>query len=332
VSITDVVFEESSAADPVRGLPLAHLSIELGHLYLEDLQAGPARIRELLRLVGPWAQAAREMCEAALGQRARISTCFLLDDYFTPEVPPSRVIPLVLEAATAAGVQIDYLARESGCATADGIPLARLVEDLLIDEPPQGATGGRPPVRESGWLCNGERSPVGGSPEATEEIGWRRPAESAAKLHSIFVDVELWDELPDGTRRWSCPMLAAVWQLLRLGVLRYRGEPVATPVPWSPPAQWAELSSWSQLPAIMQLTEQPAPFAAYRSYSVLPRRFMPTENAVRVILSQVSVERQVVDQLLARARSEQLVLPPETVGRIEYAFVGNRWQLDRPVR
>jgi hypothetical protein len=118
-------------------------------------------------------------------------------------------------------------------------------------------------------------------------------------------------------------MLAAVWQLLRLGVLRYRGEPVAVPARWSPPAP----SSWSQLPAIMQLTDDAAPFSAYRTYSVLPQRFMTTEAAgVRTILSQVSVDGEVVAALLARARGEQLVLPPETVGRIEYAFIAAGWR------
>jgi hypothetical protein len=328
VTAPEVVYEESVAARGVRSLPLAHLSIELGHLYMEDLVAGPERVRELFAQVRPWAQAAQQRCRDAFGPKARISTCFLLDDYFSPDLDPSEIVPMVLQAANEADLRIDYLARESGCAEADGIPLAELVQDMLIDEPPPGATGGRPLLRETGWLCNGQRSPVGGSAEATERIGWRPPAQNVANPHSIFIDVQLWDE-PDRIRRWSCPMLAAVWQLLRLGVLRHLGEPVAVPVRWSPPAP----SSWALLPAVMQLTDDAAPFSAYRTYSALPHRFMTNEGAgVRAILTQVSVDDEVTAQLLARARGEQLALPLEITDRIEYTFVGAGWRLPSSVR
>ncbi len=105
----------------------------------------------------------------------------------------------------------------------------------LVTEPVPGTTGGRPPLTETGWLTNGQRSPSTSRGEAmARRSPWQPPRESARRRHSIFVDVELWDE-HDGQRTWSCPMLAAVWQLLRLGLLRDRGRPVVTPRDWTDP-------------------------------------------------------------------------------------------------
>jgi hypothetical protein len=146
---------------------------------------------------------------------------------------------------------------------------------------------------------------------------WQPPVENAAYRHSVFVDVELWDELRD-RRTWSCAYLAAVWQLLRLGLLRHRGLPVAEPSSWD--GDYPD--EWSRLPAVVRLSPSAAPFSAYRTLSVLPGRFLPTEQAVRTILTQVAVDSAVVGQTVARGKGEGLVVPPETVDRIDYVFVG----------
>src|SRR5450432_23105 len=54
-------FRESSAELRTRAVPMSHLSIELGHLYLEDLLAGPDRLKELFVEAAPWARAAQEL-------------------------------------------------------------------------------------------------------------------------------------------------------------------------------------------------------------------------------------------------------------------------------
>src|SRR3546814_14147440 len=62
---------------------------------------------------------------------------------------------------------------------------------------------------------------------------------------SVFMDVELWSETDKG-RLWSCPFLAAVWQLARLGLLRHLGEPVLAPRPWTGrafPQDWDDRKS-----------------------------------------------------------------------------------------
>src|SRR6202023_168737 len=130
----------------------------------------------------------------------------------------------------------------------------------LVTEPVPGTTGGRPPLTETGWLTNGQRSPGtwrGGG--AGERPLWQPPQESARRRHSIFIDVELWDD-SDGQRTWSCPMLAAAWQLMRLGFLRDQGRLVVTP------QDWTDLrfpDSWDDLPVVIRLRPNAPAFAAY---------------------------------------------------------------------
>jgi hypothetical protein len=328
VTDIEVVFEERSATGRVESLPLSHLSIELGHLYMEDFAAGPGRLREMFEAVAPWAGTAREVCAAGVRPKTpRVSTCFLIDDYFTAFSSPGEVVPMVAAAAEAAGVRLDYLAREAACAEVPGVPLASMVVKRLVADPPPGTDGTRPPTDQTGWVCNGSRTPY--DPVVGEAmrpgLGWQPPSENGANRHSIFVDVELWDE-PAGRRQWSCALLAAVWQLLRLGVLRYQGQPVVVPRECEGPYP----ERWADLPPLTRLNPHAAPFSAYRTFSVLGGRFLPTEQAVRTILSQVAIEPAVASQIVERAGGEKLTLPREVIDRIEYAFVGEPWSAAGP--
>ena len=109
-------FTERSAQPRTRAVPLAHLSLELGHLYMEDMTAGPDRLRAIFTDGAPGAESARSAVRAKLGREPRVSTCFLVDDYFSELIRPDQVIPQIMDAADAAGVSVDYLVREAGCA------------------------------------------------------------------------------------------------------------------------------------------------------------------------------------------------------------------------
>lgn len=325
MSLDGTDFGDTAANRRVRSQPLAHLSLEVGHLKSGDFATELKGLRRYFRQVAPWVEAARATYSSAAltttgRSRPRISTCFLLDDYFGLAASPRDLLPLLERAAAEGGVRIDYLARESACAVADGVPLAALVEERIVAEPSPNTTGSRPPANEIGWLCNGQRSPSG-SAEATRSTDfWAPPAQNAAARHSVFVDVELWSGGHTGTDRvWSCAYLAAVWQLLRLGTLRYRGEPVAVPRPWTEPEY---PDDWGELPPVIQLTPRAAPFAAYRALSVLPRGFLLIEQAVRTILEQVALDHEVIRQLAERAADEGVILPFEVADRIDYIFTG----------
>jgi hypothetical protein len=312
-------FLESSAEVKVESLPLSHVSVELGHFYMEDLAAGQDAIRTTFAAVAPWVAAA--MAPRALGcdkQAVRMSTCLLIDDYFGRWCSPAEVIPMLVAAAESEGLRIDYLARESACAqTPDSSP-ADLVLGRLVTEPVAGTTGSRPPLHETGWLTNGQRSPDTSRGEAmAKRAPWQPPRESARRRHSIFVDVELWDDR-EGLRTWSCPMLAAVWQLIRLGLLRERGRPVLMPQDCN--VSWPD--SWDEIPPISRLHSGASAFAAYTTLSVLSPRFLPVEFAVRTILSQFAGEDSVLAQARVRATRDGMQLPDDLVDRIRYVFAG----------
>ncbi|GIE32605.1 hypothetical protein Ait01nite_056500 [Actinoplanes italicus] len=325
-------FFESAADARVESVPLANLSVELGHFYAEDLREDEDFFVDHFRRIGIWYAAARSAYHGVTPKgRPRISTCLLVDDYFDTVEPPAVLVPKLLTAAHKAGLEIDYVVRESGCAdpvpahsdpesTEAGLSPAALVEARLLDDPPPGTTGARPPARETGWLCNGQRS--GGSNGTGQEAmkrataGWSPPAENAAVNHSIFADIELWREGPDG-RLWSCAMLATAWQLLRLGVLRDKGRRVASPQPI--PADLPD--NWRALPLILRVNERAAPFSAYRAMTICSPKFQPIENAVRTIMQQVAVDPAVLTQITERAEGEQLTLPSKVIDRLEYLFV-----------
>ncbi|MYV47849.1 SCO2522 family protein [Streptomyces sp. SID2888] len=314
--MTESVFQETTAQPRTLSVPLSHLSLELGHLYMEDFEAGPERLREHFAEVRIWVEAARAAAaRRAGGRRPRISTCFLVDDYFTRFSTPAELVPVVLEEAARAGLVIDYLARESGCAVADKIEIAESVAHRLVESPPPGSHGSRPPVSQTGWLANGQRTPTSRSAMG-EVTGWQPPQETAARNHSVFMDVELWSE-KDGQRLWSCPFLAAVWQLARLGLLRHLGEPVLTPRPWN----GGDFPyDWDRLPPLLQLNPTAAPFCAYRTCTLMANRFLAVEDAVRLILDQVDVDSGALRQVAERSAREGAAVPAAVAQRAGYVF------------
>ncbi|MGA5272348.1 SCO2522 family protein [Streptomyces cellulosae] len=316
--MTEAVFRETTAEPRTQAVPLSHLSLELGHLYMEDFEAGPGHLRRHFARVRPWAEAARAVAaDRAGGRRARISTCFLIDDYFTRFASPAEVVPMLLEEAERAGLAVDYLARESACAVSGKVPVAEAVAARIVEEPPPGSYGNRPPAAQTGWLANGVRSPTARAPQAMRKAAaWEPPRETAARRHSVFLDVELWNETPDGERLWSCPFLAAVWQLARLGLLRHQGEAVFEPQPHT----GAFPDEWDDLPPLVRLGERADPFAAYRTCSVLPGRFLPVEHAVRVILDQTDVDRDALRQAAKRSAGEGVPIPGPVADRVSYVF------------
>ncbi|BEK91939.1 SCO2522 family protein [Nocardia seriolae] len=346
-SATD--YSEAGERNRVAGQPLSHLSIEVGHFYMDELVNGVDRIHAQLRKVAPIVEAQKAAAAEEFGPGARVRTCFLVDDYFWTRTGtrgrdarrsagPREVIPKLLEAAQNCGVPIDYLAREAGCAEVpsflDGEPigepvrLAAMMAARIVPEPEHDGTGRRPPTVESGWLCNGRRSSEFDAGQAMRIARYRPPEEFGARNHSIFLDVQLWSrqlEEVAGERveriLWSCPFLATIWQLLRLGMIRDEGAIVAAPVPWTD--QWP--SDWSRLPSIMQLNPDAKPFAAYRALSVLPYGYLGIEHAVRVILDHLQLDDDVQAKLAERGAAERIPVevPQQATRRLNHIFLGD---------
>lgn len=311
--MAEVVFDQAGARSRVESVPYAQLSVELGHLYHADYAAGTGRFRELFASVAPWYRAAVESTGA--GGR-RISTCYLVDDYLLEPESPKAVLAALTDAAREYGVTIDYLARESACAEAAGVSPAALLTGALVPEPPPGTNGNRPPAGETGWLTNNRVGGVEHLPAMAPVAQWVAPRQHVPDGHSICLDVELWDD-GDGRRTYSCAFLAACWQLLRLGLLRDGGR-----VPFAPVPVPDELpDEWRGLPPVVRLSERPAPFAAYRTLSILPGRFLPVEASVRMILDQVVVDPVALRQSEDRAAAEGLDRLGHPAKRLRYVLL-----------
>ncbi|HEX2143546.1 MAG TPA: SCO2522 family protein [Glycomyces sp.] len=328
------MYEESSAKQRTERFGMSHLSIEVGHLYADDL-ARPDILKEEMASAAAWVHGTTEALTKRLGgRRPRVSTCYLVDEYSNHDMPPpEELIGVITEAADDAGLHIDYLARESACAQMGPLDLAGLVADRIVFEPPPGTNGSRPPVARSGWLCNGVPSPKPARVAMGVPDQWKPPSQNAKREHSVFLDVELWSETEQG-RRWSCPMLAAVWQLLRLGVLRDEGRRIGVPEPvdaivpdehghdpdHAVGARFPE--AWAAMPGILQLDAKAFPFPAYRTVSVLSVGYLEVEHAVRVICGAVRPDTGAVDSIRRSAEREGLALPKELVDRLTYIFQG----------
>ncbi|MEV6275255.1 SCO2522 family protein [Nocardia sp. NPDC051832] len=323
-------YREASEEAPIASLPMAHLSIEIGHFSLEEVRDDTERVRAEFRGVVPLVRAFTERARVEFGPEARVSTCYLLDDYFQSGFEPDKVIGRLLEAAADAGLTIDYLARESSCHEApvfaggvpvgDPIPVAEMVASRLVAQPEdeETANGRRPPTTESGWLCNGRRERTGKSRAAMHPEPYRPPQEYGRREHSIFLDVELWHDRGPA-RRWSCPFLAAVWQLLRLGMLRYHGAPVVEPQPRSADQEWPE--RWKDLPPVIRLNPSAEPFTAYRTLSMLPKRYLPIEHAVRVILDHLALDDDVAAHVAEHGYAEQVIVAAKVVERVGHLLL-----------
>ena len=335
MTAVDVSYDEVTQTPRVDAVPLGHLSVETGHLYLDDFAEGDHKIARQLEHAAPWLEAANKRIRKRFGRNARISTCFLVDDY-TPsgsaldQPKPAEVVDIVTTAADQAGFRLDYLAREAGCVVAcerpysgprDQSPLADIVAGLIVEEAAVGANGSRPPTAQTGWLSNGERSPA--VAVAMDAPDWEPPEEFGKYWHSVFVDIELWSldsAQIHAERQYSCSLLSAVWQLLRLGLLRNAGKAVAKPYRFGTGEALPDL--WAQMPSITQLTPDAAPFAAYETFSALPQHYEAAEHAARIIIDHLRFDPAVLAQTADRARDESnpIVLPDNPVGRTSHLF------------
>ncbi|GAA2047829.1 SCO2522 family protein [Catenulispora yoronensis] len=321
------VFTELNRGTTVQNLPLSHLSVEVGHFYMEDLENGEEPILAQFERVRPWLEAAEKTAVTG-GEKARVSTCFLIDDYFQRWPDASKIVARLLRLSQDAGVRIDYIARESSCAVrSDGVRVAELVARRLLQEPePEAATGSRPAPLRHGWLANGKPAREERVLDAMQGHAWEPAVEYSRRNHSIFLDVELWrdpaeleaedDKVLDG-RLYSCPFLAAVWQLVRLGLLRSDGAPALAVS--DRPAQWPD--DWAVFPDIVKVNPAAKPFYAYRAFSIMPQHFLGIEHAVRTIVDHFLVDPGVAQSLAIRAAEKGVPLPASVANRISHHFL-----------
>jgi hypothetical protein len=247
------------------------VSIEVMHVYRGE--STPAGVARRAAREARWVEA----IAAALDRRGRgWSVCMLVDDT-DPRTDGDEVEERLREAWRATGLPLDHAVRETECSTSIGRMIERFTGE--VDVGLAGALGTAvrvPPVdvfaERYRWLANGEPARPAttrlGAAELNEEPGEAGTVPvrvAGSRAHGIHLDVELWSTVGQGAPLWSCPMLAAWWQLLRLGAPHRGGAPLAAPAAGG----------------------RPLPLHARSTLTLLPPSLIEVEHAVRAILERV---------------------------------------------
>lgn len=221
---------------------MTDLSIEVCHLYVHRMTE--EKIRAAAVQAAQWV---KPLLASAPQQTHTVSV--FLDDYTRPRRAESKwsladAHETVVRIFDDVGFPVDYIVMEAACAQTVGHLKALL------------AGAGEAAEIERGWLNNGE--------PARHQIELVR--KKARHAHPISLDVQLWSDDEDGVR-WACPMVAAWWQLLRLGALKFFGLPLP-------------MNTWKRSGALE--------LEASRTLTVLNVEYLEVEHAVQNILRHVS--------------------------------------------
>lgn len=277
----------------------AGISLEVAHLYLGELDEVAAR--EALTQARPWVEMVR-------GQASQsVSVVALVDDYFeAPRDAPSAQEACVLleRLGEESGVPLDHVVYESSMA-----PVAEWMLEHLIEEPRPGAgVRSLSAVPEApNHLHNGDVPRELHTAKNTAGAGGSKGNENplvalyegeenteaqtdAARLdprhrHGLYLDHQLWFD-DNQERVYSCPLLAAAWQLVRLGVLL------------DPPRGMRVDPSPDGRPKNSHKVRPDAPpLPALHTLSVLDSRFLEIEHAVQVILGSLRAPASLLEGL-----------------------------------
>jgi hypothetical protein len=286
-------------------LEMAHLSVEIAHVYLGELTEKTASdaVAAAIDRVSP-------VVDRMIKDHGRtVSTCILIDDYFESKGPtPEQAVGIFRNVAARAGFRLDWIAFEADCAVAADYFFDNLYPQPIFGESSHGELYGEPNrLSRSGqsWISNGDPTRETKAPRSRRFLGEEAkylPGKVRPEIAtSIALDVEIAKAEPqsdDSALLWSCPFLAACWQLIRLGC-------------------WREPSGGMLAPKrLLAVSDLPPPFFARRTLSHLPSRYLRVEHAVQVILAQLAIDDR------ARMEIDPHTKQFEIREYIEYAFGG----------
>lgn len=280
------------------------VSIEVLHIY--GTASAPESVARHAQREARWVEA----IVSALERRGREwSICILVDDT-DPRADGDELEARLRDAWRATGLPLDHAVRETECAASIGRMIERFTGEVDLGLAGLLGTAVRPPpvdvlAERERWLANGEPGrPVTtrlGPAEINEEPGeaGTPPSRvSGSRMHGIHLDVELWSPAAHDEPLWSCPTLAAWWQLLRLGAPHVDGSPLAAPAAGG----------------------RPLPLHARSTLTVLPFGLLEVEHAVRSILERVAVPPQ---WLAAGTEGEPAPNAAAHLDRIGYVFAND---------
>lgn len=308
-----------------RARRFSDVSLEFAHVVPGDRERGVEALERQVLHAKRWVDALTASASAPT-----VSTTILVDDYFGEPTERDRIAAEILEVCASHHLSVDHVVFESACAAH-----AAEIVGWLIDDPRPGDGSidpGASAGRDAEWLSTDGRrllprkglSPRRGSlltaaaaPAVDVDPG--QPEEYRGQLgiagyHDLNFEIQLFDGRPGaglpetGAGRWSCPLLAATWQLLRLGVIRDSRGAIVLP-------ERADFLGHEAM------RPDPLPFTSRSTITLLTPSMLPVEHAVRLILSRLHVVDESVMQL-RRSRDDVLIRPADLVlDRISYAFV-----------
>ena len=294
----------------------ASLSVEIGHLYLQELrekedEAAQKKYVEDRMMAGAIALAPVIQTYRRHGQE--VSTSVLIDDYFwTPGAGPTpEELAILIEHwhtnfQETYGISIDFIVFESSLADT-----VKTLHRRIVSLPKEGAGSGAIDASAlPSWISNGqELRPNSNRMDPEPKMGLSPRREEGRTLgqtprpHAVRIDVELYSE-KQGKRVWACPLLAAWWQLVRLGMLRdERDAPTI-------PAKTIDLSDGKRT------------LFAKRTLTALNPQFVEIEVAVWTILSQTSLPDNWLKTLRDR---DDMPGRLEHLDRIAYVFLSDKF-------
>lgn len=249
------------------------VSIEVMHVYRSE--SAPTTLARRAEREARWVEA----IAAPLDRRGcSWSVCMLVDDT-DPRTDGDELETRLRDAWLATGLPLDHVARESECAASIGRMVERFTGEVDLGLAGTLGTAVRPPpvdvlAERERWLANGEPARPAATRLSPAELN-EEPGEAGilpvrvagSRAHGIHLDVELWSTVGHGDPVWSCPMLAAWWQLLRLGAPHVDGAPLARPAPGG----------------------RPLSLHGRSTVTLLPPALLEVEHAVRTILERVAV-------------------------------------------
>ena len=299
---------------------VADLSVELGHFYMSDLQHiqgnSPSsetedRIRTFLgKRIDVGYAALHPIVSKYWEQEKTVSLSVMIDDYFwtaSNNLTRKDVADYVLNHCERTGIPLNFIVYESSLADSVEVMVHRIVERAH----PGSGSQRRDRSEQIRWLSNGQMgrdvAPLSenrGFGIAMPETPSKAAYTEKTRSHSLHIDVELFDTPQKGEgllKQWACPVLAAWWQLIRLGMLR-------------------DVKNNPSCPDDTVVINDEYTLFAKRTLTALSPDFLEIEAGVRTILSQVSIPEDWYAHLQDGPTRPE---PDEHLSRIGYIFVAD---------
>lgn len=282
----------------------ADVSFEVAHLYLGD--------RAIEQTIERYADAARTWALPIVSQMREdgdtVSVVVFLDDYTDTKGeihPADQVRERVVAALQERGLKVDYVALESECAKSAHI-LATCIEPAPVQGDGSVTRNAKQVAFTDGHFVHYFGHSVRAAGAIAEYYGMG--PRSFEQRTDIGLRVRLHGETGGD---FTCPAVAAWWQLIRLGALLGVSETRAE-------EEGYKLSQIEGAPHGTWARPKAAPFIAKRTVTLLPPAYIGVEHAVQVLLDNAGLPERLQKSLGITARGEKIAAAPRD--RISYLF------------